>query len=319
MARKVSILIPTHNRCGILARALESLSSIHVPPGVEAELIVVANACSDQTEAVVAAAAPGMPMPTRCVVEPKAGLNVARNCAAEEATGDILAYLDDDVWVDRDWLNGLVAVYESQPAGVVGGRVLLWWEAVEPPDWMCKEFETMLGGSDHGDQVFELTAASGRVGMLGANFSFTRETWIEVGRFLPGLDRTGGSLLGGGETEFLWRARAKGIRFFYAPLASVKHWVAPQRTGARYLHRLAFDYGRTAVFMSPERPFWSLCAEVWMGIVRAFVSALGVLPARLSNNRARTLSRRLGVVQSLGRSAGAVQRLCGRSPVQKGA
>jgi glucosyl-dolichyl phosphate glucuronosyltransferase len=312
--RTVSILIPTHNRSKSLVRVLESLVHLRFPNQVEAEVIVVANACTDDTEAAVAAAAPTMPMSTRCVVEVVPGLSTARNRAAMEARGDILAFLDDDVWVHPDWLIGLCEVYDQKPADIVGGRVLLWWEAVARPPWMSGVFETMLSAFDRGENVHEL-AATGNIGIVGANFSFSRQAFTKLKGFRAGLGRNGKSLLGGEETEFLLRGRSAGFRLFYAPRASVKHWVAPHRIDNGYLHQLAFDYGRTGVFMTQSRPIWRWWPTIVGQPMRALVSFAGELPARVTGNETSALSRRLGAIERIGRSVGALQLLCGRSPL----
>lgn len=314
MARTISILIPTHDRCRILARTLESLAGLQVPRRIEPELVIVANACSDDTQAVVAERAAGLPMPVRCVAEAEIGVNPARNRAVMEARGDVLAFLDDDVWVEPDWLTGLCEVYDSQPADVVGGRVLLWWEAARPPSWMSRDFETMLSGLDLGENVFEIES-HGRLHMIGANFSFTRGTWEKVGRFRHGLDRTGKSLLGGGETEFLQRTRAAGCRLFYAPRACVKHWVHPHHLEIEHLQRLTFDFGRTFVFLNPKtspRHWWP---TVLGQPLRALVSFAGEPVARLQGNESTALLRRLGGIQRCGRAMGALQVIFGRTSV----
>ena len=63
MHPSLSILIPTHDRCDVLAQTLLSLREVRIPAGPSIELVVVANACTDRTEAVVADAAPSMPSP----------------------------------------------------------------------------------------------------------------------------------------------------------------------------------------------------------------------------------------------------------------
>ena len=50
---RTSILIPTHNRHDILTRVLDSIAQVDVPQGADVEVIVVANACTDQTVAMV--------------------------------------------------------------------------------------------------------------------------------------------------------------------------------------------------------------------------------------------------------------------------
>src|SRR5215213_8586848 len=106
MTLSVSILIPTHNRRDVLVRTIESLRQLRVPPGVEVELVVVANACTDDTVAMVNCEAASMRIPISCVVEPEPGLSIARNRCIAQARHEILAFLDDDVWVEPGWLEG---------------------------------------------------------------------------------------------------------------------------------------------------------------------------------------------------------------------
>ena len=138
-----SILIPTHNRAEILRRTLSSLAAVTVPSGVDAEVVVVANGCTDRTEAVVDEIAAQMPFPTRCIPEPQLGLNVARNRAIREARHEsqVLVFLDDDVALDQQWLVALKEAFETTPADVVAGKLTLWWEAVTRPEWMTPEME----------------------------------------------------------------------------------------------------------------------------------------------------------------------------------
>lgn len=227
----VSILIPTHNRSALLARSIESLLAMKVPPGVEVELVVVANACSDDTLDVVASIAARAPWPVRAVAEPTPGLGVARNRACREAAFDILALLDDDIAADAGWLEALVDVYATTPADLVAGRIDLWWEAVERPEWLTPGMAKLLSCLDLGPSVVEMTVPDA----VGANFSFRRSVFDDFGPFRTDLDRVGRQLLGGGETYFVHQAMVGGRRLFYAPGAYVQHWVAPQRVGVPYL------------------------------------------------------------------------------------
>ena len=244
----ISILIPTHNRCDILLRTMESLRGLRIPGDVRAELVVVANACADATVIRVQAAAAETPFAVRCVVEPRLGLSHARNCAISESKGEIIAFLDDDVWVDENWLSGLVNVYRQAPADIVAGPVALWWEALKKPDWLGEPAERLLSCMHSGDNVIELN----RPGQcVGANFSMRRRLIEEIGPFRPGLGRVGDLLFCGEETEFLTRALNAGKRMFYAPQAQVRHWVAPERATLAYLHKAAYGSGLARPYLAP--------------------------------------------------------------------
>src|SRR5579863_3364978 len=144
MPESVSILIPTHNRSAILLRALESLRAVQVPPQTTVELLVIANGCTDRTRAAVDGIAAQMPFPTRVLDEPELGLNRARNRGLGAARGSIVAFLDDDVWVEPGWLAGLLEIFATRPADLVAGVVNLWWEAVPRPEWMTTRSEHLL-------------------------------------------------------------------------------------------------------------------------------------------------------------------------------
>ena len=79
MVRSISILIPTHNRDELLAQTFKSLEKLRIPPKIEVDLLVVANACTDSTISVCEAAFPRMPMKSRLVEEPQLGVSYARN------------------------------------------------------------------------------------------------------------------------------------------------------------------------------------------------------------------------------------------------
>jgi glycosyltransferase involved in cell wall biosynthesis len=245
----VSVLIPTHNRRDLLGRTLDSLTAVRVPAGVAVEVVVVANNCTDGTEAFVAERATAMPLPTRAVNEPAPGLNNARNRGVAEAAGDWLAFLDDDLWVSAGWLEGLVAVADKHSADFLGGHVELWWEAVQRPSWLTPDMEWMLSNNEGGAEPYRLAEVGG---LVGANFAVRRAVVETIGPFRPDLDRVGGRLLGGGESEFVQRAVRAGFVGYYAPGMSVKHWVAPHRLTAAYLTGVSRGYGAARVMMKPH-------------------------------------------------------------------
>src|SRR5690554_6174777 len=103
----VSVVIPTHNRVDTLLRTLASLDALERPAGVHMHIVVVANACRDETVPRVRAFAQASRWPIDVVEEPRANLNVARNRGVTASCDPLIAFLDDDVWVERTWLEGL--------------------------------------------------------------------------------------------------------------------------------------------------------------------------------------------------------------------
>ena len=309
----LSILIPTHNRSELLSRTLESLCAVTLPPSGPAglEIVIIANACTDQTRAIVEQIAPTMPIPTRCVEEPTVGLNPARNRALAEARGEILAFLDDDVWVEPTWLIELLAIFDAQPADIVAGTVDLWWEAVERPAWLDTRSAHLLSCVNYGDQIIELTKPGQAV---GANFAFRRRVTDHIGAFTVGLDRTGDTTLAGGDTDFLARALDAGHRMFYAPRAIVKHWVSPQRITPEYLGRVAYANGLARAFLRKNFSVpRALRTFIEHGFRLAVYTAVGGLTAIFGPQKAH-IHNRIRLMTSRGNLTGAYRRLRHRSP-----
>ena len=247
--QSLSILIATHNRSVLLRQTLQSIGEWLLPAGVNIELIVCANACTDGTAAACAPELAKLPFAARCGSEPTPGLSVARNRRLSESTGEVAAFLDDDVWVSRGWPGGILDVFNSHPADMVTGKVDLWWQAVQQPAWLSRRSAHMLSCLDHGDKVCEIFSA-GEV--IGANLALRRAVLRDVPNFRSELGRSGKLMVAGDDTDFVARAMQAGHRVFYAPQASLLHYVAPERITLSYLGRSAAGIGTGKVRMLGE-------------------------------------------------------------------
>jgi hypothetical protein len=96
----VSVVLATRDRPDALRSALTALQEVAYP---RSEIVVVDNAPATSTTADVVAAFPGV----RYVPEPRPGLSYARNRGVLEAHGEIVAFTDDDILVDPQWLAAL--------------------------------------------------------------------------------------------------------------------------------------------------------------------------------------------------------------------
>lgn len=301
MITGVSILIPTHNRCDILDRTLASLQDLDLPPDVAVEAVVVNNVCTDRTDDVVQRWIARSRVPLRLAHEPNVGLNNARNRAIREARYDLLAFLDDDVLVNRDWLTGLLHTFATTDASIVGGKVDLWWEAVQRPSWMIPELEDHLSRLDLGDAIMPMTEPR----VVGANFAFTRKVFDDAGAFRPDLDRKGASLLSGGETDFLLRAMGPPHhhRLYYSPLCALRHWVPPHRASLPHLLKIIEGKSVALVLM---RPRFGL-----IDAARSLAGGLGKLARHGLPALAGNLHARMRCAVGRGQLVGMLKRLRG--------
>ena len=130
---KISVAICTWNRCELLANALDRLAGGAQPPRVPWEVLVVNNACSDDTSTVVASFAERLPIQE--MFEPEPGLSHARNRALHESTGTHVAFIDDDVFVEEGWLVAFADLAGRYPeAAVFAGPVQAYFPVTPDPD-----------------------------------------------------------------------------------------------------------------------------------------------------------------------------------------
>ena len=221
----LTVAVCTKDRPERLARCLRSILDVDVPEGVAApDVLVVDNAPSDGRTREGVEVHPGV----RYAVEPRPGLDFARNRALREVTGDLLAYLDDDVVVDRGWLRGLVEAHASNPdAAAFTGLVLPF--ALETPAQILFEsnggfrrgFEKLRyhGQELPGNPLYPLGAG---IFGAGANMAFRRDVLLDLGGFDDALD-TGGSLPGGGDLDIFYRVVRAGYPLVYEPATLVFH------------------------------------------------------------------------------------------------
>jgi glycosyltransferase involved in cell wall biosynthesis len=237
----LSIVICTKDRAQRLNRLLASLQApCQRSEFPHTEIVVVDNASVDPSTKDVARNFANV----RYVFEPKAGLNFARNAGLRNVSGDLVAYLDDDVVVDRHWLIGLAAAWRSCPdAGGFTGLVLPFRLETEAQIY----FESH-GGFGRGFCRKEFNATrfddplypvgAGELG-AGCNMAFDRQLLLKIGGFDEALD-TGAPLPGGGDLDIFYRVLRSDRMMVYEPQYAVYH---EHRETLRQLRRQYWSWG----------------------------------------------------------------------------
>ena len=218
----VTVAVCTRNRPDDLAKCLGSiLAAAGTRP---AEVLVVDNCPPDDRTQEVVAGLEGV----RYVREPVAGLDIARNRALDEARGEWIAFVDDDVRVDRWWLDGLALALQEHPdAAAVTGLVLpaeLQTEAqvrFERRGGFGRGYEQQRwdGRLGPGNRLHPLGA--GEFG-AGCNMAFDVAVVRSLGGFDEALD-TGPPLPGGGDLDAFYRVLDAGHVLVYQPEMAVFH------------------------------------------------------------------------------------------------
>lgn len=227
----ISAIICTHNRDNYLGAAIDSLLVQDFAP--EFEIIIVDNGSTDNTRTVVESRLGNSRL--KYIFEPILGLSVARNTGANAASGEILAYLDDDAIASVGWLQALYTAYQQNPQlAIAGGKVtLLYPEGVQPPRWLSTGLAENLGAYDLGDEFVNIQNPG--LTPRGLNYSIRRSFLEQIGGFDPKLGRVGKNLLSNEELQMTELAIQNGWQVAYIPTALVAHNVAPER-----LHRSWF-------------------------------------------------------------------------------
>ncbi|HWP59910.1 MAG TPA: glycosyltransferase [Candidatus Acidoferrales bacterium] len=242
-----TILICTYNREARLRELFSSFQKLHLPGSLSFEVVVVDNNSTDATKRVVQESA----IAPRYLFEPRQGHCFALNTGVREARGEFVAFLDDDVALEKDYLVGLERARREHPdVNIFGGRVFPLWP-YDPPRWITggKPFRHSRGGivaHDHGDE--ERLYEHGMRLPIGANFFCRRDLFERYGYYDVKLGPKGREIVAGGaETELLLRFQKHGERILYVPYVAVYHPVDPQRMTRAYFRKHLFDAGRMHV------------------------------------------------------------------------
>jgi glycosyltransferase involved in cell wall biosynthesis len=228
-----SIVIATHNRAGELRHTLASLAALSTSSSWE--VVVCDNNSSDDTRAVVEDAAKTFPAPLRYVFEVAPGRSAALNTAIAHSSGDIILTTDDDVRVPADWLEQADRALTTPGCDYIGGRVSPLWRGTQPA-WLPNHggrLWAVIALIDYGPVPFEFTQRM----PLGVNMAFKREVFTVVGGWDTRIGRKAGTLLGQEVREWCVRARAAGVRGWYAPQVIVQHVIPAERLNKRYFRR----------------------------------------------------------------------------------
>jgi len=214
---KISVIITTYNRAGIIPMCMDSLISQNFAKS-DYEIIIVNNNSSDNTEEVIENYIEKYPDTNiKYYFIPKPGQVYARQIGILASQNEILSFTDDDGILSPDWLKEIMNVFEQNNNAVgVAGKIKIRWDE-PPPEWIY-EYENYLGKLDYGDEI------KYEVGMYmnAGNLSIKKDVLIDVGGFNP--EMIGDWLVGDGETGLWIKLRKRGCLIGWAPKAIMEHY-----------------------------------------------------------------------------------------------
>ncbi len=227
MSVSVVICAYTLDRWDQLVLAMDSASAQE--PAHETILVI------DHNEALLDRARGRWPEAVVLANAGRPGLSAGRNTALEAATGEVVAFLDDDAVAEEGWLAALVEPFGAPPVVAVGGSAVPIWPGASPAV-LPEELLWIVGCSYRG-----LPERPGPIrNVMGCSMAFRRRPLLDIGGFNPDTGRVGRLPIGCEETEACIKLRQAdpGREILYAPAARVRHHVSADRVRMAYVaHR----------------------------------------------------------------------------------
>ena len=224
---RVSVVVCSYNGERTIRECCAALRALDYP---DYEVIVVDDGSTDSTAAI--AAEHGF----RVIRTENRGLSSARNTGWSAATGEIVAYTDDDAFPDRDWLRYLVARLAEGDYAAVGGP------NIAPPD-----SELTAWGVSHapGNPNHVLLSDREAEHIPGCNCAIRRDVLEALGGFDPRFR------VAGDDVDLCWRIRDLGLEIGFSPAAMVWH---RRRDSVRAYGRQQRGYGRAEAMLERKWP-----------------------------------------------------------------
>ncbi|MDB4441902.1 glycosyltransferase [bacterium] len=224
---RISVVICSYNGAHTIRDCLEGMQKLDYP---NFEVIVVNDGSTDETVGIVKGNG------FRLINIENQGLSNARNVGLEEATGEIVAYIDDDAFPDEHWLKYIACKFLTTDCAGVGGP------NIAPPGEgkIADCIANAPGGPAHvliSDQEAEH--------IPGCNMAFRRDCLKAINGFDPKFK------IAGDDVDLCWRIQQGGLWLAFSPAAKV--WHRP-RNSIRTYWKQQREYGKAEALLEKKWP-----------------------------------------------------------------
>jgi glycosyltransferase involved in cell wall biosynthesis len=220
----VVVCTHTDRRLALLLECVESLQA-----NDPHEIIVVVDSNPPLLEKLRGI----MPRDVELVLSPGCGVSAARNAGVAAASGDLVAFIDDDATAEPDWLHELEKPFDDPHIVAAGGRILPRWEGATPV--LPPELFWVVGCTYRGHP----TAAQPITRPIACNMAARREALLDAGGFPIEFGPSGPKPKNHSNEEIALavqlRRRYGRESIWYTPAAVVRHFVPAARTTWTYL------------------------------------------------------------------------------------
>ena len=224
---RMSVVVCSYNGARTIRDTLNGLVELDYP---DLEVIVVDDGSTDDTALIA------REYPVRVISTPNRGLSNARNTGLRAATGEIVAYIDDDAWPDPDWLRYVAWTFLTSDHVAVGGPNL-----PPPGDGLIADAVALSPGGP----IHVLLTDREAEHVPGCNMAFKKSALEAIGGFDPRF-RTAGD-----DVDVCWRLTAREWTIGFHPAALVWHH---RRNSIRTYWKQQAGYGRAEALLAGKWP-----------------------------------------------------------------
>ena len=223
----ISIVVCTHNGARTISECCEGLRRISYP---KFEVIVVDDGSTDGSAAIA------REYGFRVISTPNRGLSSARNTGLTAASGEIVAYIDDDAYPDLQWLSYLAYTFMNTDYAAVGGP------NIAPPDDgpLAECIAKAPGGPVH-----VLISDREAEHIPGCNMAFRKADLEAIGGFDAQFR------VAGDDVDLCWRLKQVGRSLGFCPAAMVWHH---RRSSVRTYWKQQRGYGKAEALLEAKWP-----------------------------------------------------------------
>ena len=236
----VSVVVCSYNGARTIGETCEHLLNLDYP---DYEIIVVNDGSTDETPKIVKRDG------IKVIDKKNGGLSAARNTGFQAANGEIVAYIDDDAYPDREWLKYLVSDFIGRDSVGVGGPNL-----TPPGDGDIAECIAHAPGGPLPVLMTDWKAEH----IPGCNMAFYKKTLEKLGGFDPIYTAAGD------DVDFCWRVIESGDWISYNPSAAVWHH---RRNSAKTYLKQQIGYGKAEALLERKWPekYNAIGHLTWLG------------------------------------------------------
>jgi glycosyltransferase involved in cell wall biosynthesis len=235
MKSRISIIICTYNREKFLPGALASLVTQSIKPS-DYEIVIVNNNSTDSTEHICYEFITHNPiLNVKYVVEKEKGLSAARNRGIVESASELIAFIDDDAEVEKNYLETAIGFFNQYPTiSAMGGKVIPVYETGKEPSWLSAPLWGLVTKVDWGNKTRKYPPSKYPA---GCSMVFRKSVFNHTGMFNKDLYLRS-------DDKYIFRQLEKyGMEFLYYPKLVVKHNIDAYRVTLDSVKKISLIVG----------------------------------------------------------------------------